>query len=68
MLYLFEIWYWKQLLQSGEEFRHQSFKCCVKVRAILHRKDILSDYKKTKQITTVRQIAHLTMIHCGVTF
>lgn len=56
MLYLFEIWYWKQLLQSGEEFRHQSFKCCVEVRAILHRKDILSDYKKKN-----RQIQHISL-------
>lgn len=42
-LHLFEIWYRQQLLQSGKEFTDQSFQRCVEVRAILHRKHILSD-------------------------
>lgn len=46
-MYLFKIWYWKQLLQSGKELRHQGFQCCVEVGAVLHWKDILSDYKNT---------------------
>ena len=39
--YLFEVWDWKQLLQSDEELTDQSLKCCVKVWAVLHRKDVL---------------------------
>lgn len=62
MLYLFEIWYWKQLLESGEKFRHQSFKCCVEVRAILHRKDILSDYKKPRQIQHI-SLRFIVVLH-----
>lgn len=60
MMYLFKIWYWKQLLQSGKELRHQSFQCCVEVGTILHWKDILSDYKNTRPDS-----AYTTMIRYG---
>ena len=39
--YLFEVWNWKQLLQSDEELTDQSLKRCVKVWPILHWKDVL---------------------------
>ena len=41
-VYLFEVWYWQQLLQSGEEHTEHSLQCCIKVSSILHRKHILS--------------------------
>lgn len=30
-VYLFKVWYWQQLLQSGEEHTHQRLQLCIKV-------------------------------------
>ena len=50
-MYLFEVWYWQQLLQSGEELADQSLQCCIKVRAILHRKHILPEGRTLLRMT-----------------
>ena len=55
--YLFEVWYWQELLQPWQELPHQSLQSRVILGSILHRKNVLQrTYAEESINNSIRQL------------